>query len=75
VLLQYFGFRWREDAIETAQDGKGQNHLPIFVPFVGAAEQITDAPDEICELSMIFSGHEYCLSSIGSIQSITNSTY
>ncbi len=57
VLFQHRGLRRREDAIESAQDRQRQDDLAIFVPFVRAAEQIADAPDEVGDLRVGFSGH------------------
>jgi hypothetical protein len=36
---------------------KRQDDLAILVPLVGAAEQVADAPDEVGDLEMSFSGH------------------
>ena len=58
VLLQRGSLGRRQDAIEAAQNGEGQNDLAILVPLVGAAKQIADAPDETGDLGMGFSGHE-----------------
>ena len=51
-------FSWREQAIEAPQHGQRQDHLAVFVPLIGAAEQVADAPDEVGELGMGFRAHE-----------------
>ncbi len=48
----------REDAVEPPQDGKRQDDLAVFVPFVGAAQEIADAPDEAGDLGVGFGRHE-----------------
>jgi hypothetical protein len=40
----------REQAVETAKDRERQNDFAVLIPFVGASEQIADAPDEIRQL-------------------------
>ena len=57
MFLQHGGLGRREDAIEPAQDGERQDDLAVFVPLVGAAEQIADAPDESGDLGVRFGGH------------------
>ncbi len=46
LLLQNRVFRHLQDAIQAAQDGKGQDDLAIFGSPVIPAQQIGDRPDE-----------------------------
>ncbi len=57
VFLERGGLRRRENATEAAQDGERQDDLAVFVPLVGPAQEIADAPDEAGELGMGFGGH------------------
>ena len=50
LLLENRRLRLSQKAIEPAQHRQGQDDLAVFVPLIGAAEQVADAPDEIREL-------------------------
>ncbi len=58
MLLQHGWLGLGENAIEAAEHGERQDDASVFVPFVRAAEQIADAPNEIGDLGVGFGGHE-----------------
>jgi hypothetical protein len=59
IFGQDLFFGGSQQAIEAPQDRERQNDFTVFVPFVGAAEEIADAPNKIGELGMDFNGHAY----------------
>jgi len=46
-LLQNLRLRRSQQAVEPPEYGQRQDHLPVLVPFVRAAKQIADVPDEV----------------------------
>jgi hypothetical protein len=61
MLLQDLRLGRREQAVETAEHGKRQDHLAVFVPLVGTAEQVADAPNEVRKLGVRFWAHRFFL--------------
>ena len=42
-----------EHAVETAQDGKGQDDVLVLPTLEGVADEVRDAPEEADDLAMV----------------------
>lgn len=57
VFLQHLCLGGRKQAVETPQHGQRQDDFAILVTFVGAPEQVANAPDKAGELRVSFCVH------------------